>query len=762
MMAAKNKDTEVKALRENVAQYRQLVEISPDWVWRIDLEGCHTYTNPSVYQLLGYNVNEIVGTNAFPLIHPDDGQPVRDMLKQCIEQKVGWHNVAIRWLHKDGSVRSFESTSSPMLNADGQVTGFSGIDRDITKRKVAEEELLKKNEELKASYEQIAAAEEELHANLNELTRQELELRESEERYRTVFENTGTAMVVLEANGIISLANNGFVQLSGFSKEDIEGKKIWTGFVHKEDLERMLAQNRLRQQDEGKALTHYEFRFVTRSGDLRAIHLSVGVIPGTKKSIASLLDVTERKRVDEELHRVSNLLNRILARITDSVISLDTEWRYTYCNDTALKLIRGTRDEIIGRSIWDVFPDIVGTIFWDKYHEAMREQVPVVFDNYYTPYEVWTAVRVFPSREGLTIVVTDITEHRRGEERLKESEQKYRDIFENSVVGLFKTAPDGRMTSANNALALMYGYAGSAEILKAGVNVRQLYANPEDRQEVLHILAEKGRVENYEAPHIKQCGTRFWVSITARTIRDTEGAVLFYEGTTIDISERMRSQKALDQAKKKLNLLNYVTFNDIQNMIFTLSGYQQLAKEKITESPVKSIIGKQDEILQKISHSLKFAQSYQDLGLKPPQWQDVNHVFLLAISHLDFLKINHTVLLDGLEIYADPLLEQVFQILADNILIHGKTATQVTLTYTSGPESITLFFEDNGVGILKDTKTKMFSPDFQKEKGVGLFLSREILDITGITITETGEPGKGARFEMTVPKGMWRIERKIT
>ncbi len=762
MMAAKNKDTEVKALRENVAQYRQLVEISPDWVWRIDLEGCHTYTNPSVYQLLGYNVNEIVGTNAFPLIHPDDGQPVRDMLKQCIEQKVGWHNVAIRWLHKDGSVRSFESTSSPMLNADGQVTGFSGIDRDITKRKVAEEELLKKNEELKASYEQIAAAEEELHANLNELTRQELELRESEERYRTVFENTGTAMVVLEANGIISLANNGFVQLSGFSKEDIEGKKIWTGFVHKEDLERMLAQNRLRQQDEGKALTHYEFRFVTRSGDLRAIHLSVGVIPGTKKSIASLLDVTERKRVDEELHRVSNLLNRILARITDSVISLDTEWRYTYCNDTALKLIRGTRDEIIGRSIWDVFPDIVGTIFWDKYHEAMREQVPLAFDNYYAPYEVWTAVRVFPSREGLTIVVTDITEQKRGEERLKESEQKYRDIFENSVVGLFKTAPDGRMTSANNALALMYGYAGSAEILKAGVNVRQLYANPEDRQEVLHILAEKGRVENYEAPHIKQCGTRFWVSITARTIRDTEGAVLFYEGTTIDISERMRSQKALDQAKKKLNLLNYVTFNDIQNMIFTLSGYQQLAKEKITESPVKSIIGKQDEILQKISHSLKFAQSYQDLGLKPPQWQDVNHVFLLAISHLDFLKINHTVLLDGLEIYADPLLEQVFQILADNILIHGKTATQVTLTYTSGPESITLFFEDNGVGILKDTKTKMFSPDFQKEKGVGLFLSREILDITGITITETGEPGKGARFEMTVPKGMWRIERKIT
>lgn len=248
-----------------------------------------------------------------------------------------------------------------------------------------------------------------------------------------------------------------------------------------------------------------------------------------------------------------------------------------------------------------------------------------------------------------------------------------------------------------------------------------------------------------------------WLQVIVDPIFNSHGDVVSAVHIVRDITEQMRSQKALEQAKKKLNLLNYVTFNDIQNMIFTLSGYQHLVNEKVKDTPVSSIIARQDEILQKITHSLKFAQSYQDLGLKPSRWQNANHIFLLAISHLDLREIRHTVLLDGLEIFADPLLEQVFQILADNTLTHGKTATQMTFRYIAGPEYVTLFFEDNGTGIPEDTKKKIFLPDFQKKKGVGLFLAREILEITGISICETGEPGKGARFEMTVPRGMWRM-----
>ncbi|MFA5269450.1 MAG: ATP-binding protein [Methanoregula sp.] len=251
-----------------------------------------------------------------------------------------------------------------------------------------------------------------------------------------------------------------------------------------------------------------------------------------------------------------------------------------------------------------------------------------------------------------------------------------------------------------------------------------------------------------------------WLQVTVDPVTNSAGDIVSAVHIVSDITESMRSQNALEQAKKKLNLLNYVTFNDIQTMIFTLSGYQHLAKNKITEGSAQLIIEKEVAILQKISHSLKFAQGYQDLGLRPSKWQDANQVFLFAISHLDFLKIKHTVFLDNLEIFADPLLEQVFQILADNTLSHGKTATHVTLGYVQGPDSVTVFFEDDGIGIPVDTKDKIFLPDFQKQKGVGLFFAREILEITGITLTETGGPGKGARFEMVVPKGAYRFSKK--
>lgn len=260
-----------------------------------------------------------------------------------------------------------------------------------------------------------------------------------------------------------------------------------------------------------------------------------------------------------------------------------------------------------------------------------------------------------------------------------------------------------------------------------------------------------------ESLEIPMMGGKGWLQVTVDPVFDATGGIVSAVHIVRDISDRTREQKALEQAKKKLNILNYVTFNEIQNMIFSLWGYQQIIKGNATERSLSAVIEKEETILQKISNSLKFAQTYQDLGLKPSAWQDVSQVFLLAISHLDTLSIKHRVELDGLEIFADPLLEQVLQILADNTLVHGKTATQITVSYLEGRESVTIVFEDDGVGIPQDLKGHVFSQDFQKIKTVGLFLAREILEITGISIVETGTPGKGARFEIIVPKGAFRF-----
>jgi len=313
--------------------------------------------------------------------------------------------------------------------------------------------------------------------------------------------------------------------------------------------------------------------------------------------------------------------------------------------------------------------------------------------------------------------------------------------------------PEGRILRTNRGVESLFGIPPGQVI---GKNCYELVHGSACSIETcprMRMLASKQR-ESLEIQTQKHPG---WLQITVDPVFDHAGNLVSAVHVVREITDRMREQKALEQAKKKLYLLNYVTFNEIQSSVFTLWGFQQFIKERVKEPAVQSAFVKEGELLSKITKSLKFAQAYQNLGLKPPAWQDVGHVFLLAISHLDFLAMKHDILLDDLEIFSDPLLEQVLFILADNTLTHGKKATRVTLRYTSGPESITIIYEDDGVGIPDTIKEEVFSPDFQKTKALGLFLAREILEITGITIRETGTPGQGARFEIIVPRGAYRF-----
>ena len=312
-----------QALRESKMVLSEIVMGSPIPQFVIDRNHRILHWNRALEEYSGIPANTVAGTNqqwrAFyagerpclaDLLVDGEIEKIRQVYSgRCAKSRLieGAYEVTDFFpKFKGGTWLYF--TAAPIRDLNGTVIGAVETLEDITERKEAERELLKTNEELNASYEQLSATEEELRQNLDEIISGQRLLKESEEKYRTVFENTGTAMVVIEESGTIGLANEEFVQLSGFSKEEIEGKKKWPEFVVKEDRERMLAQNRQRMLDEKKALTHYEFRFVTKSGDIRAIYLTIGVIPGTKMSIASLLDITERKRADENLNHTNEEL----------------------------------------------------------------------------------------------------------------------------------------------------------------------------------------------------------------------------------------------------------------------------------------------------------------------------------------------------------------------------------------------------------------------------------------------------------------------
>jgi len=225
-----------------------------------------------------------------------------------------------------------------------------------------------------------------------------------------------------------------------------------------------------------------------------------------------------------------------------------------------------------------------------------------------------------------------------------------------------------------------------------------------------------------------------------------------------DISERIRDQNALKKATEKINLFNHLTRTTLNNQIFILRGYLEFASEMIEDTKAQSYIDKSGTAVRSLDRMVVFMKNYQDLGLKPAIWQNVEEVFIYAISHLSMGGISRDINLSGLSMYADPFLEKVFQHLVENSIIHGGDVTRVSLTCEPDGEELLLIYEDNGCGIHADNKEQIFSSNFDGRPGIGLILVREILAITGITITEGGEYGKGAKFVMRVPHSGFRFK----
>jgi PAS domain S-box-containing protein len=227
-----------------------------------------------------------------------------------------------------------------------------------------------------------------------------------------------------------------------------------------------------------------------------------------------------------------------------------------------------------------------------------------------------------------------------------------------------------------------------------------------------------------------------------------------------DISERKRLENALQRLTKKIALLNTVILSDIQNKVFVQTGYLELSKKATTDARLLEYLEKEVAVVREIQAVLQFARQYNDMGMSPPRWQNVMEVMLFAISHLDLGPLRRDFRLEGLAIYADSLLERVFITLVENAIRHASGATVIRAGYSIEGDDAVIVVEDDGPGIAEDRRQQIF----EKSTGSGgtgsLFLSREILSVTGITIRETGIAGKGARFEIRVPKGSYRFAGK--
>lgn len=251
-------------LREREQLFQILTEKSIAGIYILQ-DGTFRYINKNVPLYCGYSREDLMGQPSITIIHPEDRDEVKKNTRAMLREER--HSPYIfRIITKQGEIRWIMEIVTP-ITFEGR-PAILGNSMDITERKQVVELL-----------------------------------RVSENRYRTIFETTGTATIVLEEDTTISLMNREFEKISGCTKEEVEGKRSWTEFVVPEDAQRMLESHRLRRIDPGKPPKNYEFRFVDKSGEIREIYLTVDLIPGTTTSIASLLDITRFKQAEETLKK---------------------------------------------------------------------------------------------------------------------------------------------------------------------------------------------------------------------------------------------------------------------------------------------------------------------------------------------------------------------------------------------------------------------------------------------------------------------------
>jgi len=224
-----------------------------------------------------------------------------------------------------------------------------------------------------------------------------------------------------------------------------------------------------------------------------------------------------------------------------------------------------------------------------------------------------------------------------------------------------------------------------------------------------------------------------------------------------DIAERRKVESALAVANQKLTLLSQITRHDISNRVFALLVDLDLAKEAAGSGPVRQHLENLEKTAHSIQDQIAFTKDYQEIGAQIPSWHAVSPVVTAAAGQLRTDTVNISVDLDRIEVFADPMIGKVFLNLIDNALRHGEHVTGIAFTYHLSDAALVIVCEDNGTGIPDQDKQHIFTKGFGRDSGLGLFLIREILSITGISIKETGVSGKGARFEITVPAGNYRI-----
>ena len=545
-------------LQKSEERYRTLFDGVPAGLYRTTPSGQIMDANPAAVEILGYpSRQDLLGASTGDLfVNPMEAARAR----VSIDRGKTVHDFEMQLRKYDGTTVWMNYSARAVRDEQGQVLYYEGAMQDITERRRAEAELRMYQEQLEELVEERTA-----------------ELRESEERYRTLFDRVPVGLYRSTPSGQIVDANSALVEMLGFqSREDYLTTDLASLYVNLQDRVRWqaLMEREATVRDFEEQLQKPDGTVIWVCDTARAVRDGQGQVLYYE---GSLEDITERKQAQQKLEASEEQYRTLYQATRDAVMLLDDR-AFFDCNPATLKIFGcETREQFVGRHPSEFSPkhqpdgqDSV-SLSAQRIETALREGSHFFewqhrrLDGTEFPAEVLLSAMDIRGRRILQAVVRDITERKRAEAELRryqehleelvkertaelqESEERYRSLFDGVPVGLYRTTPAGEVLEINRAGIEMFHGKSREETL--ALNTASLYVDPQDRVRWQMLMEQEGVVRDFEARICRHDGTVMWVNDTARAVKDEHGEVLHYEGSLEDITRRKEFEEEIRRQK---------------------------------------------------------------------------------------------------------------------------------------------------------------------------------------------------------------------
>ncbi len=753
------KERAAEALRLNEEWLACMMDGIGDGIIATDGRGRVRLVNPVAQRLTGWTRAEAVGKpieEVFHIVSEETRQPAENPVFRAIREGIvmGLANHTIL-IARDGRETAIDDSAAPIKDKDGQVVGVVMVFQDATERR-----------------------------------RHETRLSESEVRFRQMAESIPQLAWIARPDGHIFWYNRRWYEYTGTTPEQMEGWG-WQSVHDPEALPAVL-------ERWGMSIATgepFDMVFPLKAADGQFRPFLTRVMPLKDEAgrvvqwFGTNTDISEERRVEAALRESQDRYRTILESITDAFFALDRGWKFTYVNRKAEALLGRTRDDLLGKHIWEEYQPAIGTEFDRSYHRAMAEGVTVTFEEFYPPHDRWYEVHAYPSADGLAVYFRDINARKRADEekaRLVEASEQQRRIYETAL----SNSPDfncvfdleGRFTYLNSALL---GLLRKSLDEAVGKDFLELDYPPDLaarlHRQIEQVIATKRPLRD-ETPFESHLGVRQYEYIFVPVL-GAGGEVEAVTGSTRDVTERRRDEEALRAAKEEaedanrakddfLAVLSHELRTPLNPILLATTAMldQPARPEEIrpTLEMVRQNVTLQARLIDDLLDVMRIVRGKMPLHCGASDCHDLIRR-AIEITRSDVQGKGHHLMLDLTAgescVNADAArLQQVFWNLIKNAIKFTPEGGTIAVRTRDEADTLVVEFADTGIGIEPEVLPKIFDAFHQGDAritrrfgglGLGLAICRGVVEAHGGTIA-ADSPGKdrGATFRVllkTVP-----------